>query len=65
MIWNTKTSRDIRCQPDPATGTYADGLFPILAALELERDARRNFRQSYGRDYSAATESASLELSAR
>lgn len=36
----------------PATGTYPDGLFPVLAAKDLASERDRNFRDSYARDYS-------------
>ena len=37
---------------DAATGTYADGLFPLLAAQELSSRDERTFRASYARDCS-------------
>ncbi|MCB5203266.1 hypothetical protein LH464_12375 [Neorhizobium sp. T786] len=37
-----------------ATGTYPDGLYPVLAAKELANERDRNFRESYARDYSLA-----------
>jgi hypothetical protein len=38
----------------PATGTYPDGLYPVLAAKELVDERDRTFRESYARDYSQA-----------
>ncbi len=46
----------------PATGTYADGLFPILAAKDLANERERNFRDSYARDYSSGREMKELPL---
>lgn len=51
MIWMTRKNND---SADAATGTFADGLFPLLAAQELANWAPRTFRTSYGQDYSSA-----------
>lgn len=53
MIWITKKLHETG-ESEPATGTFADGLFPVLAAQELSSRAARTFRTSYGQDYSLA-----------
>ena len=39
-----------------ATGTYADGFYHVLAKRDLVHERDRNFRESYGRDYSIGRE---------
>ncbi|MCJ8519267.1 hypothetical protein ABID21_002007 [Pseudorhizobium tarimense] len=53
MIW---ISKKLATAPEggPATGTYADGLFPALAVRELTNSQGRTFRHSYGEDYALA-----------
>jgi hypothetical protein len=53
MIWKLLASF-LSSDSQPATGTYPDGLFPVLAAKERAGESDRNFRASYGRDYSLA-----------
>ncbi|CAD7033253.1 hypothetical protein REJC140_03162 [Pseudorhizobium endolithicum] len=53
MIWKLLTSL-LSSDSQPATGTYPDGLFPVLAAKDMANESDRNFRTSYGRDYSLA-----------
>ena len=53
MIWISKKTAGAP-ESDPATGTYADGLFPALAARELEQGPERTFRHSYDQDYALA-----------
>lgn len=55
MIWKIFTevlSGDNRL----ATGTYADGFYHVLARRDLVHERDRNFRESYGRDYSIGRE---------
>lgn len=37
-----------------ATGTFADGAFPLTAAEQLAFDRQYSLRSSYGRDHLAA-----------
>jgi|GEM_PF-3901494 len=61
MIWITKKTHETG-ESEPATGTFADGLFPVLAAQELSSRAARTFRTSYGQDYSLARKRERPEL---
>ncbi|MFN7102929.1 MAG: hypothetical protein ACK4N1_09915 [Pseudorhizobium sp.] len=47
-IWAMQTSNH-PADADMATGTYADGLFP-LTLKNLKNDDKRSFRDSYARD---------------
>lgn len=53
MIWMSRRFSGL-AEGEAATGTYADGLFPLLAAQELANRGERTFRDSYARDYSLA-----------
>ncbi len=61
MIWITKKTHEAS-DSELATGTFADGLFPVLAAQELSTRATRTFRSSYGQDYSLASKRERTDL---
>jgi hypothetical protein len=65
MIWISKKHSGITSEMDTATGTYPDGLFPLLAAKELAAHAERTFRHSYGKDHSLASKREQPEYQAR
>ncbi len=50
MIWKIFTQA-LSTDTQPATGTYPDGFYHLLARHDLAHERDRHFRESYGRDY--------------